>query len=278
MEKKILATLIILTMIAGIFAFMKPAIAGYPATDETAIFSDPDVMDFTGQVPPKTYTFDIKIQKKTGVTTIAFSLHFGYPVNITDIQFNPNNELPGGAGLIGGWDPVTGPGDTGDITDITYGILGGYWDIDTAVSVIRVTVEVLDFTSSSVIDIYNMDCYDTILDNFLSGDCPYDHTVMLPPPPPTPPTAEFTWTPMFPTEGETVSFDASASSGGYDGSQVCPITEYWWDWENDGVIDDNDTDPYIDHVFATAGTYEVNLTVYAPPGPSPDPSYCPTAL
>ncbi|RLI43183.1 hypothetical protein DRO69_09545, partial [Candidatus Bathyarchaeota archaeon] len=79
MRKKILPMLTILILISGIFAFMKPAIADYPATDETAIFSDPDVMDFTGQVPPKTYTFDIKIQKKTGVTTIAFSLHFGYP-------------------------------------------------------------------------------------------------------------------------------------------------------------------------------------------------------
>ena len=268
--KRIISILTILSLISGIFAFIESATATYPAPDETALFAYLDEITLTTS---GTYTFDVKIQNKEGVTTIAFDLHFDTDyVNITDIQANPEGELPGGSLLIGNWDPATGV-----IEMITYGILGDSWDITTPVSVIRVTVEVLNFTppSGTVIDIYNMDCYDKDLNNFLTGDSPYDHILEFPTPPPSPPTAEFTWTPMFPTEGETVSFDASASTQGFDGSQFCPITQYWWDWENDGVIDDNDTDPYIDHVFATAGTYEVNLTVYAPPGPSPDPSYVP---
>ncbi|RLI42577.1 hypothetical protein DRO69_10220 [Candidatus Bathyarchaeota archaeon] len=170
--KRIISILTILSLISGIFAFIESATATYPAPDETALFAYLDEITLTTS---GTYTFDVKIQNKEDVTTIALDLHFDtHYVNITDIQANPEGELPGGSLLIGNWDPATGV-----IEMITYGILGDSWDITTPVSVIRVTVEVLNFTppSGTVIDIYNMDCYDTILDNFLSGDCPYDHTL-----------------------------------------------------------------------------------------------------
>ena len=170
--KRIISILTILSLISGIFAFIESATATYPAPDETALFAYLDEITLTTS---GTYTFDVKIQNKEGVTTIAFDLHFDTDyVNITDIQANPEGELPGGSLLIGNWFP-----DQGVIEMITYGILGSWWDITDPVSVVRVTVEVLNFTppSGTVIDIYNMDCYDTVLNNFLTGDCPYDHTL-----------------------------------------------------------------------------------------------------
>jgi hypothetical protein len=274
MKKKILPLLMVLALTIGIFAI--PTFAAYPPSDETAIFADPDHKTMGPTPPPigQKYTFDIKIQNRPKVTTIAFSLKFNTSyVNVTKLTANPTNDLPGGSPLIGDWFPAEGR-----IEAITYGILGNSWDITTPKIVWRVEVECMGFTppGGTVIDIYDMDCYDEYLFNFLAGDCPYDHTVEILMPGPTPPTADFTWTPAYPKEGETVTFDARASVGGFDGSQSCPITQYMWDWESDGTIDLITSDPYpVTHVFATEGTYNVNLTVYAPPGPSPNPTYYP---
>jgi len=89
------------------------------------------------------------------------------------------------------------------------------------------------------------------------------------PPAPHGPTAKFSWLPLFPTEGATVNFDASASTPGFDGTNICPITQYRWDWNGDLVFDDTTASPTITHVFATAGDYPVTLEVYAP-GATPD--------
>jgi len=84
--------------------------------------------------------------------------------------------------------------------------------------------------------------------------------------PPTPysPTADFTWLPVFPKEGDTVTFDASASTPGFDGSAICPITEYRWDFDGDLVWDKIVTDPITTWSYTTAGDYDVTLEVYAP--------------
>ena len=66
------------------------------------------------------------------------------------------------------------------------------------------------------------------------------------------PIARFSYSPEFPYEDETVTFDASASSG--------DIVTYEWDFGDDtpSVIE---TDPITTHVYMEAGNYTVTLNV-----------------
>ena len=64
--------------------------------------------------------------------------------------------------------------------------------------------------------------------------------------------ADFTYTPATVFTGDTVQF-TDASHGG-----MAPYT-YKWDFENDGTVDDTTQSP--SHSYATAGTYNVKLTV-----------------
>jgi PKD repeat protein len=57
----------------------------------------------------------------------------------------------------------------------------------------------------------------------------------------------------------TVMFDAGSSS-----STGANIVEYKWDFENDGVIDDNGQT--VEHVFTDAGEYEVELSITSSDG------------
>jgi len=80
-------------------------------------------------------------------------------------------------------------------------------------------------------------------------------------PAPFGPTAAFTWLPTVPIEGTEVTFDASASTPGFDGTVMCPITQYRWDFAGDAV---NTGTPITAYTFGTAGDYAVTLEVYAP--------------
>ncbi|MEM1566593.1 MAG: PKD domain-containing protein [Candidatus Bathyarchaeia archaeon] len=68
------------------------------------------------------------------------------------------------------------------------------------------------------------------------------------------PVADFWWTPYYPQRGETVIFDASASTP--DGGE---IVSYAWDF-GDGNITTTDN-PVIAHVYSEAGDYIVTLNV-----------------
>jgi len=70
------------------------------------------------------------------------------------------------------------------------------------------------------------------------------------------PVADFTWTPTFPNPNEQVSFDASLSYD-IDGD----IILYEWDWDDDGIFDDNSPTPLIYHTWSVAGSYPVTLRV-----------------
>ncbi len=70
------------------------------------------------------------------------------------------------------------------------------------------------------------------------------------------PRPSFTWTPSNPLPGETILFNASAS---FDPSGN--ITLYEWDWNNDGIYEENHTTPLATHSWTNPGNYGVWLKV-----------------
>lgn len=77
-----------------------------------------------------------------------------------------------------------------------------------------------------------------------------------------PVTAAFTATPTSGTAPLTVQFtDQSTTSGAGKGigPRATAITSWRWDFDNDGVIDSDDQNPT--HMYTSAGTYSVKLTV-----------------
>jgi PKD repeat protein len=81
------------------------------------------------------------------------------------------------------------------------------------------------------------------------------------------PAANFTWSPSIPKVGEPVTFDASSSSPGWNGTNEMPIVEYRWDF-GDGNKTTTST-PTVYHSFSSSGIYYVTLTVYSP-GATPE--------
>ncbi len=70
------------------------------------------------------------------------------------------------------------------------------------------------------------------------------------------PIPKFSWTPSHPDSEEPIFFEASQSND-YDGN----IIFYEWDWNNDGVFDENHTSPTATHTFEEVGYYPVTLRV-----------------
>ncbi|MEO5941473.1 MAG: TadE/TadG family type IV pilus assembly protein [Candidatus Limnocylindrales bacterium] len=68
---------------------------------------------------------------------------------------------------------------------------------------------------------------------------------------PPAPTADFTWSPTTPAAGDTITFDASSSTGNPTGWQ--------WDFDGDGVADSTAQNPT--HVYPYGGSYTVTLLV-----------------
>ena len=71
-----------------------------------------------------------------------------------------------------------------------------------------------------------------------------------------PPVSRFTFEPARPNQNEPARFDAS-SSWDPDGT----IASYRWDFDNDGSIDFESTDPFTNHAFAESGDHVVKLQV-----------------
>jgi PKD repeat protein len=69
-----------------------------------------------------------------------------------------------------------------------------------------------------------------------------------------PPVADFIFTPLDPDPGEPIEFDASVSTD-LDGN----IILYQWDWDNDGVYDESNSNPRTTHTFIDSGLYPVTL-------------------
>jgi len=121
----------------------------------------------------ETYTFDVRLENATQVTVIAFSLSFDTSkLNVTKIELG--NALPGGFLLIGG-------GPLGYIYAITVvGPMGVPIDVGNKTAV-RITVETCGFTGpeGTLIDLWGMDCWDINMNQFLQGDCPFDHRAVI---------------------------------------------------------------------------------------------------
>jgi hypothetical protein len=116
-----------------------------------------------------------------------------------------------------------------------------------------------------------------IVRNSLSSDCTVKSTA-APPPTAYPPTACFTEDPETPNVGQMVTFDASASQPGYDGDDTTLITQYSWDFNEDGIIDLATPNPTATYTYSAPGTYTVTLIVLAPSIGNVDPSYIDTDI
>lgn len=71
-----------------------------------------------------------------------------------------------------------------------------------------------------------------------------------------PPVVRFTFSPAVPHAGEPVTFDASASQSGNG-----EITQYEWDWNDDGTFDEAVTTPTVQRTFSDSGARKVTLRV-----------------
>jgi len=180
--------------------------------------------------------------------TAAFSYSPEYPLVNETVTFNASESSPNG----------------GEITSYR-------WDFGDG-NITEVNVSIITH-SYSLSNIYNVTL--TVFDNQGLNDTTWAIVkVYLNPESPSP---DFNWIPVSPVKGEIVTFNASTSQPGFDGTNTCPIAWYYWDF-GDGTAPINTTDPVITHTFSSAGTYDVNLTVYAPPSSEAHPSYYPYGI
>jgi PKD repeat protein len=73
----------------------------------------------------------------------------------------------------------------------------------------------------------------------------------------SPPVASFSYSPLLPTAGESITFDASSSSPGWNGTQTMPIVSYAWDFGDSNTA----TGQVVTHAYADSGNYTVTLNV-----------------
>jgi hypothetical protein len=144
--------------------------AGGP--DNPRLYANPASETIGLTVPRQNYTFDVMLENATRVTTIAFSLYFD-PLKVNVTRITIGDALPGGLLLIADWNATAG-----FIQDIMTNVMGVFYDVDNK-TVVTITVSILDFTgeAGTLLDIREMSCWDFDLNQFLSGDSPYDHTL-----------------------------------------------------------------------------------------------------
>jgi PKD repeat protein len=96
--------------------------------------------------------------------------------------------------------------------------------------------------------------------NMFSGNGSYQVWLIRLAPPThqaNPPIAEFNWFPLLPIGGESVTFNASSSSPGWNGTYEMPIVQYTWAF-GDG---NKTTGQTVTHAYASPGNYTVTLNV-----------------
>jgi hypothetical protein len=74
------------------------------------------------------------------------------------------------------------------------------------------------------------------------------------------PVASFSYSPLLPIAGESITFDASSSSPGWNGTQTMLIVSYTWDF-GDGNVTPSVRSTIV-HGYTYAGSFNVTLTVF----------------
>jgi len=250
---------------------------GYPVTTRERTFGPSPVPIGT------VFTVACYVENTTDAYTLYGSLQWNTAVLNLTSHYDPG---------IPGWVPHIYQGDwlagqatgfliggvdytLGKASDITYGRMGAVPGKTGVGPGLFFTVEftIVGF-GDSTIDLYLANILDTLGQSEWPSppeyNSPHDLTVHVLKPGPTSPTVDFTWGVAL----LHVTFTATGTPG-FDGTNTCPITNYYWDWEGDGIIDlDNGPSPGpVSHDYPMEGTYTVNCTVYAPPGIGADPSY-----
>lgn len=77
--------------------------------------------------------------------------------------------------------------------------------------------------------------------------------------PASPPTAVFIFYPSKPYPNQTITFDASSSKPGWNGTAYPPIVNYTWNFGDENTT--NVSNPTITHKYTASGNYTVILTV-----------------
>lgn len=203
---RLLTLLIILTIVLPLLYTSETY-----ADVETKLYADPSVKLASVN---ETYTFDVRLQNASRVTTIGFCLSFDpAEVNITKIEIG--DALPGGFLAIGEWNATAGV-----IIDITTTVMGVWYDVDNK-TVITITVETHNPGTGVLIDIWDMAVWTYDMDLLLSGDSPYDHTVDIVPSVKVGVLAPMTWDQgQGMIEGAEMARDEINSEGGINGFPV----------------------------------------------------------
>mgnify|MGYP006275856467 CR=1 FL=1 len=159
---------------------------------------------------------------------------------------------PPSAALTGPTTAETGESVTLDASQTTDdGALGGYeWDLDGDGETDQVTTDpTLEHTFS---ESRNYTVTVTAFDTYGNGDtAELAVNVSQPASPPEPALSA----PEQVTVNDTVTLDASGSTD--EGT----ITGYEWDFDGDGTVDANTTDPTVQHAYGSLGTVAATVTV-----------------
>ena len=269
--KKLLSLIILAMLSIGMLAYV-PITKAAPPT----MYADPATKTLDYPVWPGTnpkWNFSVMVNNLTNCLTVSCSVKSqnNTAAIVTNYYKGAYITAQGLSWLIGEWDSVNG-----DVKDLT-AYSSDQFTISTPQEIFKIEVEGKAFTDAGgvIVDIYAQYAGDVDNIDLLTGDCPNDHTVYLNKVIQViQPTAAFTWLPVTVYDGDLVTFDATASTGGFDGNDVTNITAYEWDF---GAGPANLTvNPTF--TFSPDGSYPVNLTIYTDISGSPDPSYSQTAF
>jgi len=74
------------------------------------------------------------------------------------------------------------------------------------------------------------------------------------------PAADFVYSPLRPVEDEPITFDASTSLPGWNGTHATLIINYTWNF-GDGIPTITEANPVVTHNYTAVGTYTVTLNI-----------------
>ena len=168
------------------------------------------------------------------------------------------------------WVPGTINNLAGEITYYGCTLTAGSTPVTGSGTLASVTFRVKDY-GTSALALASVRLIDSVYVPFLDQADPHDDaehvldgSFTLSPPPPASPEARFTFSPLAPYAGDTVTFDATGSIDGWDGTGWQAITS--WDWDFGDLS--TDSGEVVTHVYDVEGTYTVTLTVTAAGNPA----------